>query len=98
MNENRKRFRRTALCAVLLAAHLSRISAQSDLATEKKIDDLIGKMTLQEKVSMIHANSTFTTASVPRLGIPELVTSDGPHGVRPEQGRYWVQKRKMLDS
>lgn len=107
MNEKMKQFRRLALTGMLSAVLFSRVCAQndpaatgkkSDDATEKKIDDLLSKMTLEEKVSMIHANSAFTTAGVPRLGIPELVTSDGPHGVRPEQGRYWVQKKKLLDS
>ncbi len=41
-------------------------------------------MTLEEKVNMIRASSSFTSGGVPHLGIPELVTSDGPHGVRLE--------------
>lgn len=57
--------------------------------TEVKIDRLIKEMTLEEKVGMIHASSSFTSGGVPRLGIPELVTSDGPHGVRLEHGRGW---------
>ena len=57
--------------------------------TEVKIDQLIKKMTLEEKVNMIHASSSFTSGGVPRLGIPELVSSDGPHGVRLEHGRGW---------
>lgn len=56
---------------------------------EHKIEELMEKMTLEEKVAMIHANSSFTSAGVERLGIPELVTSDGPHGVRVEHGRGW---------
>ncbi len=46
-------------------------------------------MTLEEKVGMIHGNSSFTSAGVKRLGIPELTMSDGPHGVRMEHGRDW---------
>lgn len=57
---------------------------------ERRIDVLIKKMTLEEKIGMIHANSSFTSAGVPRLEIPEMVMSDGPHGVRPEHGRDWV--------
>jgi beta-glucosidase len=47
-------------------------------------------MTIEEKVNMIHASSSFTSGGVERLGIPELTMSDGPHGVRLEHGRdYW---------
>ncbi|MBC7417244.1 MAG: glycoside hydrolase family 3 C-terminal domain-containing protein [Pedobacter sp.] len=59
-------------------------------ATESKITVLINKMTLEEKVGMLHANSSFTSAGVKRLGIPELTMSDGPHGVRLEHGRGWT--------
>ncbi len=53
------------------------------------IDDITSQLTLDEKISLIHASSSFTSGGVPRLGVPELVFSDGPHGVRHEQGRGW---------
>lgn len=71
---------------------------QTNAVMEKTIDSLLQKMTLEEKMNMIHANSAFTSGGIPRLGIPELTMSDGPHGVRPEQGRYWVQTEAVLDS
>lgn len=66
--------------------------------TAAKINALIRQMTLEEKVNMIHASSSFTSGGVKRLGIPELTTSDGPHGVRPEHGRDWQLDNNMVDS
>lgn len=51
---------------------------------EQRIEDALSKMTLDEKIAMIHAQSKFSSPGVPRLGIPEFWTTDGPHGVRPE--------------
>ena len=51
---------------------------------ESRIEDALSRMTLEEKIAMIHAQSKFSTPGVPRLGIPEIWMSDGPHGVRME--------------
>jgi beta-glucosidase len=51
---------------------------------EKRIDAALAEMTLEEKVALCHAQSKFSTPGVPRLGIPGLMMSDGPHGVRAE--------------
>ncbi len=83
---------------ILFVFGMMPLRAQENTAVELKIEGLIKKMTLEEKVAMIHAGSAFTSGSVQRLGIPELTMSDGPHGVRPEQGRYWVPTEKTLDS
>ncbi len=51
---------------------------------EERIDDALSQMTLEEKIAMCHAQSKFSTPGCPRLGIPEIWMSDGPHGVRME--------------
>ena len=65
---------------------------------DAKVDSLLSQMTLEEKVGMIHANTPFTSGGVERLGIPELIMSDGPHGVRHEHGRDWVKDEGVYDS
>ena len=51
---------------------------------DQRVKDALSRMTLEEKVAMLHAQSKFSSAGVPRLGIPEFWTTDGPHGVRAE--------------
>ncbi len=55
-----------------------------DAQLEQRVEDALKRMTLEEKVALCHAQSKFSSAGVPRLGIPELWMSDGPHGVRME--------------
>lgn len=51
---------------------------------DERVEDALSRMTLREKINIIHAQSKFSSPGVPRLGISELWCSDGPMGVRPE--------------
>lgn len=82
------------LCVVVVTSQ----SFAQAVKTSAKIEDLVKKMTLEEKVAMIHATSSFTSGGVARLGIPEIVMSDGPHGVRVEHGRDWEADKNVYDS
>ena len=51
---------------------------------EDRIEDALSRITVEEKVALIQAQSTFSSPGVARLGIPEFWMTDGPHGIRPE--------------
>ena len=66
---------------------------------EERIEDALNRMTLDEKIAVIHAQSKFSAAGVPRLGFPDLWTDDGPHGVRPDVlWDEWRQAGQTHDS
>ena len=50
------------------------------------IDTCIQKMTLPEKVALLQGKTNWTTFNIPRLGIPSIFVSDGPHGLRKQAG------------
>ncbi|MDO5521311.1 MAG: glycoside hydrolase family 3 C-terminal domain-containing protein [bacterium] len=50
--------------------------------TQSKIEELISMMTLEEKAGLCSGKDFWHTKKVERLGIPDTMVSDGPHGLR----------------
>ena len=66
---------------------------------EERVEDALRRMTLDEKIAIIHAQSKFSSPGVKRLGFPDLWTDDGPHGVRPDVlWDEWEQAGQTNDS
>ena len=93
------------LCSLLSLAALLNAHAQKPIyldeskPVEERIEDALSRMTLQEKIRVIHAQSKFSSAGVPRLGFSDFWTDDGPHGVRPDVlWDEWEQAGQTNDS
>src|ERR1700686_63455 len=73
------------LVAILLAGNLQPVFAQSTqlpkAEIDKRVDTLLAKMTLDEKLTLIGGINDFYIQALPRLGLPALRMSDGPMGV-----------------
>ena len=100
-----KRLISTIVIALMLAT--TTVSAQkakpiyldNNAPLEQRVEDALSRMTLHEKIQVIHAQSKFTSAGVPRLGIRQLNMDDGPHGVREElEWNTWSPAQWTNDS
>ena len=84
-------------CGVL--ASQAQVYLDPKAPLEERVKDALSRMTTHEKVQLLHAQSKFTSAGVPRLGIRQLNMDDGPHGVRAElEWNSWMSAKWTNDS
>ena len=82
--------KRFALSVAVALAAASSIYAETPIylddsrPIEERVKDALSRMTIDEKIAIIHAQSKFSSPGVSRLGIPEVWCTDGPHGIRPD--------------
>ena len=96
-----------AVLAFMLHLHFLIIPLSSAMAADQpeedyifaQADSILRLLTLEEKVALLHGNAKFSSAGVPRMGIPELKSADGPTGVREEMERdSWEPLNLPTDS
>lgn len=87
------------VCSMSTAAQGMPVYLDETKPIEERVEDALKRMTLDEKIAVIHAQSKFSSPGVKRLGIPEFWTDDGPHGVRPDVlWDKWEQAGQTNDS
>jgi len=67
--------------------HTGMIKSDRLDTVEENVEALLKKLTLEEKISLVHASGKFHINAIERVGIPEMWLSDGPHGVRHQINR-----------
>ena len=85
--------------SLALGAQKAPAYLDESLSENERIDDLMSRLTLDDKIAIIHAQSKFSSPGIKRLGIRDFWTDDGPHGVRPDVlWDEWEQAGQTNDS
>jgi len=94
------KFPRYLLCGIFIVSSFTYANAQTkkSQSIDAKISSVIKKLTFEEKISLLHANGIFSAGGIKRLGIPEIMTDDGPLGVREDVKEGWGSANLTTDS
>ncbi len=68
------------------------------LPVEQRVQDLLGRMTVEEKASMLAGANWMESVAIPRLGIPSIKMADGPMGIRSWAGPSKITKASPFNS
>lgn len=90
----------SAIMAAIIAVGCNSAMSLQDRLTvnDDKINEIISQMTLEEKVEMLHSKTNMSSEGVPRLGIQDIKYTDGPFGIREENGDGFRPLGWTLDS
>jgi len=69
-----------AVAVLLTSLSAPKAAAQADV--DKRVESILGKMTLEEKIDYIGGDQEFYIRAIPRIGLPAFKMADGPVGVR----------------
>ena len=90
----------SAIIMAIIAVGCNNAMSLQDRLTvnDDKINEIISQMTLEEKVEMLHSKTNMSSEGVPRLGIQDIKYTDGPFGIREENGDGFRPLGWKLDS
>lgn len=87
------------MCLIPIYAQLKPVYQDSTRPIEERVEDALSRLTLEEKIRLLHANGGYRSWGVSRLGIPENYPTDGPTGLRPEmRWEDWESADAINDS
>lgn len=100
MKDSLIRITLSAIIMAIIAVGCNNPMSLQDRLTvnDDKINEIISQMTLEEKVEMLHSKTNMSSEGVPRLGIQDIKYTDGPFGIREENGDGFRPLGWKLDS